>query len=98
MEETTANRLRAYMESTARFGTAKVGAPENCVAGIKTGTAQTGIFDANGKEIMNYWYGGYLCGDEGDPKYTLVILEESAEPSHVPISFKKFAETLADFI
>ena len=39
------------MESTARFGTARIGAPQNCVSGIKTGTAQTGVYDENGEEI-----------------------------------------------
>ena len=98
MEATTANRLRAYMESTARFGTAKKGAPENCTAGIKTGTAQTGVHDENGEEILNYWYAGYICDGDDIPAYTVVIMEESSSESNVPAAFKKITETLVDFI
>ena len=98
MEATTANRLRAYMESTARFGTAQKGAPENCIAGIKTGTAQTGVHDENGEEIHNYWYAGYICDSDEVPVYTVVIMEESSSESQVPAAFKKITETLADFI
>ena len=98
MEVTTANRLRAYMESTARYGTATRGAPQNCTSGIKTGTAQTGVYDENGDEILNYWYAGYICDAEENPVYTIVILEESAGESHTAEAFRKIGETLADFI
>lgn len=98
MEETTSNRLRAYMESTARFGTARSGAPQNCISGIKTGTAQTGVFAEDGEEILNYWYAGYICDSEETPAYTLVILEETSGESHVPAAFRKISETLVDFI
>lgn len=98
MEATTANRLRAYMESTARFGTARRGAPEGCVSGIKTGTAQTGVDDENGDEIMNCWYAGYICDAENTPVYTVVVLEETAGDSTVGDAFKKIGEALLDFI
>ncbi|MGN0478309.1 MAG: peptidoglycan D,D-transpeptidase FtsI family protein [Hominenteromicrobium sp.] len=98
MEPTTANRLRTYMESTARFGTARYGAPENCTSGIKTGTAQTGVYAENGEEILNYWYAGYICGDDGEPTFTIVILEETAGESHVADAFRRIGETLVDFI
>lgn len=98
MEATTANRLRTYMESTARFGTARIGAPENCISGIKTGTAQTGVYDEAGAEILNYWYAGYICDSKEVPVYTIVIFEESSGETHVPAAFKKIAETLVDFI
>ncbi len=98
MEATTANRLRAYMESTARYGTGISGAPQNCVSGIKTGTAQTGVYTEEGEEILNYWYAGYICDSEERPAYTLVILEESARESHVAQAFRKIGEFLFDFI
>ena len=97
MEPTTAARLRAYMESTARFGTARIGAPQNCVSGIKTGTAQTGVYDENGEEIENYWYAGYICNAQEEPLYTLVVLEETAGEMHVPQAFRKIGEALVDF-
>ena len=88
MEPTTAARLRAYMESTARFGTARIGAPQNCVSGIKTGTAQTGVYDENGEEIENYWYAGYICNAQEEPLYTLVVLEETAGEMYRRLSAK----------
>ena len=97
LEPTTADRLRAYMESTARFGTAREGCPKNCLAGIKTGTAQTGVLDQNGSEIQNFWYAGYICDSDEIPIYTIIVMEESSGESHVPGAFKKIAETLADF-
>ena len=97
MEPTTAARLRAYMESTARFGTARIGAPQNCVSGIKTGTAQTGVYDENGEEIENYWYAGYICNAQEEPLYPLVVLEETAGEMHVPQAFRKIGEALVDF-
>ena len=98
IEQPTAERLRAYMESTARFGTARIGAPRNCLSGIKTGTAQTGVPDENGEEICNYWYAGYICDKEDMPLYTIVIVEESGAKTKVPQAFQKIAEMLADFI
>lgn len=97
MEPTTTARLRAYMESTARFGTARIGAPQSCVSGIKTGTAQTGVYDENGEEIENYWYAGYICNAQEEPLYTLVVLEETAGEMHVPQAFRKIGEALVDF-
>ena len=97
MEPTTASRLRAYMESTARFGTARAGAPTNCASGIKTGTAQTGIFEESGEEIQNYWYAGYICDAQEEPLYTIVVLEETAGETHVPQAFRKIGEALVDF-
>lgn len=98
MEPTTASRIRAYMESTARFGTARAGAPENCTSGIKTGTAQTGVYEENGEEILNYWYAGYICDEEETPAFTIVLLEETSKESHVAEAFCKIGETLVDFI
>ncbi len=97
IEKMTADRLRNYMESTARFGTARDGCPQNCISGIKTGTAETGVFDTDGKEVYNYWYAGYICDKDEIPLYTIVIMEESSKGNHVPKAFKKIAETLADF-
>ena len=98
MEVTTANRIIAYMKSTARYGTARFGAPQNCTSGIKTGTAQTGIYNEDGEEVLNYWYAGFICDQTETPKYTVVLLEESAGQSHTAAAFKKIGEFLGDFI
>ncbi len=98
MQRTTANRLMAYMESTARYGTARAGAPRNGKSGIKTGTAQTGVFTEEGEEILNFWYAGYQYGKENVPGFTVVLLEETAGESHTAAAFRKICEFLADSI
>ena len=91
---------KAFEEPRRRPGfshTARIGAPQNCVSGIKTGTAQTGVYDENGEEIENYWYAGYICNAQEEPLYTLVVLEETAGEMHVPQAFRKIGEALVDF-
>lgn len=33
--------------------------PKTGTAGGKTGTAQTGQYDENGEELLNYWFSGF---------------------------------------
>ena len=62
--------------STAREGTGRAAAPENGVAGIKTGTAQTGVFQGE-EELLHFWYSGFVWDDTG-PRYCVTVLRESA--------------------
>lgn len=75
MEESTARKLQGYLEGAAESGTAAVGAPQNCLSGIKTGTAQTGVYQ-DGEELLHFWYCGFI-GDENGLKYCVTVLRES---------------------
>ncbi len=76
MSAATAETLKSCMEGAVKEGTAKPGAPENCKAGVKTGTAQTGVYQGK-EELLHFWYCGYVC-DETGPRYCITVLRESA--------------------
>ncbi len=75
MSVSTAETLKSCMEGAVKEGTAKPGAPKNCTAGIKTGTAQTGVYQGK-EELLHFWYCGYVC-DEAGPRYCITVLRES---------------------
>lgn len=75
MSGTAARRLQDYLVQAAKEGTGAGGNPENCVCGIKTGTAQTGVY-ADGEECAHFWYCGFV-GDGSGPKYCITVLRES---------------------
>lgn len=89
MEELVALRIKSYMESAQKYGTASGLEIEAPRCGIKTGTAQTGVFDGE-KERMNYWYCGYI-GDEKEDKYVIIVLDEGNSTGN-----NKAAEVFAD--
>ena len=76
MSASTAKALEQALVSTAREGTGRAAAPENGVAGIKTGTAQTGVFQGE-EELLHFWYSGLVWDDTG-PRYCVTVLRESA--------------------
>ncbi|MCH5353319.1 MAG: penicillin-binding protein 2 [Acutalibacter sp.] len=89
MSKSTAKTLRDAMEGAVKEGTAKPGAPTNCVAGVKTGTAQTGIQE-RGEELLHFWYCGYIC-DETGPRYCITVLRESV-PEDYGVTARVFRE------
>ena len=44
--------------------------------GIKTGTAQTGVFQGE-EELLHFWYSGFVQGEDG-VCYCITVLKESA--------------------
>lgn len=94
MKASTAQTLQKALISTAQEGTARPGTPENGVAGIKTGTAQTGVFDGE-EELLHFWYCGFVCDDFG-PRYCVTVLRESTpdDGGSTARVFKKVAEAL----
>ncbi len=75
MSAAASRTLRGCMEGTAKEGTGVPGAPDNCAAGIKTGTAQTGAYRGS-QELLHFWYCGYVC-DSAGPRYCIAVLAES---------------------
>lgn len=92
----TAQFLQGAMEGAVQEGTARPGAPENCTAGIKTGTAQTGVYE-DGEELLHFWYCGYICDDSG-PRYCITVLRESTPDDRGAAArvFKRVAQGLAE--
>ena len=49
-------------------------------SGGKTGTAQTGQFDADGTELLNYWFSGFYPAE--NPQFTITVLQDGlTEPA-----------------
>lgn len=98
MSPLTAGTLQDYMESTVLEGTAKPGAPDNCTAGVKTGTAQTGVYEGK-EELLHFWYCGYVCDSSG-PRYCITVLRESVTDDHGVTArvFRKTAEGLGNLM
>ena len=89
----TSYKLRKFMEYSVNneISNAK---PSNTTAAGKTSTAQTGILDENGDEILHAWFTGYFPTD--NPKYIVTILVEDGETgnkSAAPV-FKEIAEKI----
>lgn len=97
MSQETARQLQRYLSSAAERGTGAAGSPENCVCGIKTGTAETGLYE-NGQELSHFWYCGFVGGSAG-PRYCITVLKESAiESTGTAQAFRKIAQGLGDMI
>ena len=72
--EDIARVLRSMLVSVVTDGIGKKAAPDFGGAGGKTGTAQTGQFDADGTELLNYWFTGFWPAE--DPRYTITVLQD----------------------
>lgn len=73
-EADTARVLQSMLESVVTEGIGGGAMPDEGGAGGKTGTAQTGQFDENGEELLNYWFSGFYPAQE--PKYTITVLQD----------------------
>ena len=70
----TARVLRSMLASVVSDGIGSEAQPKTGTAGGKTGTAQTGQYDEDGEELLNYWFSGFYPADE--PKYTITVLQD----------------------
>lgn len=80
VSEENAAALQEMLASVVEYGLGKDAQPlHGCAAG-KTGTAQTGVFNEAGEELMNYWFAGFWPAE--DPRYTIVVMQDGApEPA-----------------
>jgi len=87
-----ATTLQKYLVNAVEKGTGKAAKPTFTGAGGKTATAQTGIYEKNGKAVYQTWFGGFYPDE--NPVYTIVVLCEngnSGSKSAAPV-FKKIAD------
>lgn len=70
----TARVLRSMLRTVVTEGIGAEAAPAQEAAGGKTGTAQTGQFNAEGEELLNYWFTGFYPADA--PRYTITVLQD----------------------
>lgn len=74
-DESTAAVLRSMLTSVVEDGIGRQAAPKTGQAGGKTGTAQTGQFNEEGEELLNYWFSGFWPAE--DPRYTITVLQDT---------------------
>ncbi len=69
-----ADKLQHMLIGVVEEGIGRDAQPTSGGAGGKTGTAQTGRFNEEGEEKMNYWFAGFYPADQ--PQYTIVVLQD----------------------
>lgn len=76
----TAQKLKRYMKGVVKSSNS-YSCSEKVDGAGKTSTAQTGKFNANGKEIMNCWFTGFFPAES--PEYAVTILVEDGISGNV---------------
>ncbi len=74
ISEQNAAALRKMLAGVVTDGLGSQAQPTFGAAAGKTGTAQTGRFDAAGKEYKNLWFAGFYPAQ--NPAYTIVVLQD----------------------
>ncbi len=74
LSQETAERLRALCITAVEQGTGQGAAPTRGGAGGKTSSAQTGVFDEKGKELLNTYFAGFYPADK--PEYAIAVFAE----------------------
>ncbi len=77
IEDKIARKLRKLMISVVENGSGKNAKPKTGGAGGKTGSAQTGTFDENGKELVQAWFTGFYPAEK--PQYAITIMAEGGD-------------------
>lgn len=87
--------LQNMLATVVSNGIGSAAAPKTGTAAGKTGTAQTGQFDARGRELLHYWFAGFYPAQ--DPRYTITVLQDSQlDPKTASAAlFARVAEALA---
>lgn len=90
----TAEQMRSMMVSVIAESAQSNGDPYNTTAGGKTSTAQTGQYDADGKEYCHAWMTGFFPAEH--PRYTVTVFIEkggSGNQAAAPI-FRRIIEAM----
>ena len=77
ISQQTALLLQEFMKTTVDEGSGKLARPSAGGAGGKTASAQTGVFDEDGTEIVHAWFGGFYPAE--DPQYAIVVFVENGQ-------------------
>lgn len=77
MSGKTAEILRKMMVNVVENGSGANAKPKNSSAGGKTASAQTGQFDAEGKEIIHAWFVGFYPAE--NPEFAVAVLAEGMD-------------------
>lgn len=95
LDETVAERLRQLCVATVEEGTGRAACPEGAGAGGKTSSAQTGVFNEDGTEVLNTYFAGFFPAEE--PRYAIAVFAENGESGGATCApvFKEVCEGLS---
>lgn len=90
--------VREMLVGVVQEGLGGKAAPRTGGAGGKTGTAQTGRYNAEDEEIMDAWFAGFYPAE--DPIYTIVVLLDSGTHGSDDAAkvFAQVADSLSFFL
>ena len=92
--EADARVLQSMLVSVVSKGIGAEADPGEGGAGGKTGTAQTGQFNSEGQELLNYWFSGFWPAE--NPQYTITVLQDGVLDPEVSSAaiFARIAQAL----
>lgn len=94
ISQSAANRVKDLLVSVVTNGSGRSAQPEEGGAGGKTASAETGIFDEDGNQIIHAWFVGFFPAQR--PRYVIVVLNEGGDSGSemaCPI-FKEIADNI----
>ncbi len=96
LEPEVAEKLRTLCVATVRDGTGKTAQPEKNGAGGKTSSAQTGVFLADGSEVLNTYFAGFY--PEQHPQYAIAVFAEGGKSGGATCApvFKEVCDFIAE--
>ena len=81
-EQADAERLRDMLATVVSDGIGGEAQPTFGTAAGKTGTAQTGRYNKQGEERLNFWFAGFYPAEE--PRVTVVVMQD--DQAEAPVS------------
>ena len=82
LERADAERLQDMLATVVSDGIGSGAQPTFGTAAGKTGTAQTGRYDEQGGEQLNFWFAGFYPAEE--PHVTVVVMQDGQ--AEAPVS------------
>jgi len=94
ISEQAADYINGCLKAVVDSGTGVYGNPNFTTAAGKTGTAQSGRYNEDGKEILIGWFSGYFPADE--PRYVITVMTEDAGYGYLSAApvFKRLADDI----
>ncbi len=91
ISKSTANKLSYMMQAVSALGTGRSANITDQPSGVKTGTAQSGRYEAD-REILNRWIAGFYPLD--NPRAVIVVFADSMNEGGVNQAFGEIARYL----
>lgn len=96
LSEKTVEKIRQMLSDVTEKGIATNAKNSELKLAGKTGTAESGVFDGDGNEILRTWFAGFFPADE--PEYIIVVMNENGTGGNADCApvFKRICEGIAE--